>query len=176
MLANTSSTATPNGFLYRFIVCDSPNLYAGRQLGGLSVNSFCGTKAESLAYIVLGTISGIITILFLIFMCRRRIAPNIDLNEARNTINGKSKAGSAEDVLSRSSILYDSENDGSVSSRDKHVDLLRTSRDLNTEVLPLTDDANGTQKAPELLTFRPLVSSCPDLVNCPAKINKFNGD
>ena len=117
-------------------------------------------------------------------MCRRRIAPNLDLNETRNAITGKSKSRSLEDALSRSSLVYDLENDGSIPSRDKPVDLLRTSRDLKTDVLPLTDEVEANRRhsaqhqepASVLLTFQPNVQSCPNLVKCSEKIDQFNGD
>ena len=170
-------------FYFRFIICDSPKLYAGRHLGGLSVNSFCGTKAESLAYIVLGTVSGIISILFVVFMCRRRIPSNVDLAETRKIISGKSKTECLEDALSRSSLVYDSENDSSLSSPEKPIDLLQISQDLKAEVLPLTDDAIKDRPhsvPPEptsvLPTFQLKVHSYPNLATCSEKIDKFNDD
>ena len=87
------------------MVCDSPKAHVRKHLRDMPMVSVCGPRSDLLIGILLGGFSGVICILFAIFVCGRSAPSDIQFRDPNKFNNQLSSEGTKPENGSKSSIV-----------------------------------------------------------------------
>ncbi|XP_009858177.2 uncharacterized protein LOC101243539 [Ciona intestinalis] len=135
-----------------YMVCDSPSALTKHHLRDVASSSVCGPDSQRLISILLGVFSGLVTVLFAIFMCRRRTAKGIEASEtaASDKAAVAESEVHADDTFSRCSIISEESNRSDLFVA---ADLLGSPIEIRADVLkpsPAFEDSDDSSSESDL--------------------------